>query len=71
MITELNHSATITLGTVAFTEITIIINGTIGTIVIVLKSAEVIPAAQAGFGFFAGHGLVLIFLVEVIESQGH
>jgi hypothetical protein len=72
LITEFNHSRAITFGAITFTDITMAINGTINTVIIIAISSEVIATTRAGFGFFVGHGLaiVLIFLVKVVDSYG-
>jgi len=45
--TEFNHSTTITLGAITVAEVAVIIDRTISTVIIVLKSDKGITTAQA------------------------
>jgi hypothetical protein len=71
LVLELNYSTTIAFGTVTGTEITVIVDRTINTVIIILESEEVFPTTQAFLGFSVGHGLVvsLVILVKVIEGN--
>jgi hypothetical protein len=69
--TEFNFSGTIALGAITFSEIEIAVKGTINTVIIIAVSSERVTATNAFFGFSGQHGLVLIFLVKVIDGQGH
>ncbi|CAG8698661.1 13660_t:CDS:2, partial [Funneliformis caledonium] len=57
--TEFDDTATITLRAIAFSEVAITINRAVSTVIIILKSEEVISAPYTFFGFSFSHGLVV------------